>query len=95
MRSPLTAPTAMMSGSSALAAAGTSACSAKPISPRSTQPPRFSAEPINVAGEERVVSTAAIVRMRRDYYRARGWDEKGRPSPELLESLGINRLKTP
>jgi aldehyde:ferredoxin oxidoreductase len=60
-----------------------------------TLPLRFSTEPIVVAGEERVVSTEAIVRMRRDYYRARGWDEKGSPTPELLESLGVVEWKAP
>jgi aldehyde:ferredoxin oxidoreductase len=60
-----------------------------------TLPLRFSTEPIMVAGEERVVSTEAIVRMRRDYYRARGWDEKGSPTPELLESLGVVEWKAP
>ena len=60
-----------------------------------TLPVRFSTEPIMVAGEERVVSAEAIVRMRGDYYRARGWDEKGRPTPELLESLGVGGWKAP
>jgi len=60
-----------------------------------TLPVRFSTEPIMVAGEERVVSAEAIVRMRGDYYRARGWDEKGRPTPELLESLGGGGWKAP
>jgi aldehyde:ferredoxin oxidoreductase len=54
-----------------------------------TLPARFSDEPISVAGEDRVVSREAVERMRRDYYRARGWDEEGKPTPRLLESLGI------
>ena len=24
-----------------------------------------------------------------DYYRLRGWDERGRPTPDLLRSLGV------
>jgi aldehyde:ferredoxin oxidoreductase len=58
-------------------------------------PARFSTEPILAAGGERVVSSEAIVRMRRDYYRARGWDETGTPAPALLESLGIREWKSP
>jgi aldehyde:ferredoxin oxidoreductase len=54
-----------------------------------TLPARFSDEPISVAGEDRVVSREAVERMRRDYYRARGWDEEGKPTSRLLESLGI------
>jgi aldehyde:ferredoxin oxidoreductase len=52
-------------------------------------PERFSREPILVAGEERVISKEAVSRMRADYYRARGWDEEGRPAPELLQTLRI------
>ena len=52
-------------------------------------PARFAAEPIVVAGEERVVSKEAAARMRTGYYRARGWDGEGRPTASLLESLGI------
>jgi aldehyde:ferredoxin oxidoreductase len=54
-----------------------------------TLPQRFSSEPIIVAGEERVVSKEAIVRMRQDYYKARGWDEEGRPTRGLMASLRI------
>ena len=56
-----------------------------------TLPERFSLEPIVVAGEERVISRDIIRRLRSDYYRARGWDEEGRPPAALLESLGIRR----
>ncbi len=59
-----------------------------------TLPARFSTEPILVAGEERVVTADAIARMRRDYYRARGWDEKGSPTLSLLESLGLKERKS-
>jgi aldehyde:ferredoxin oxidoreductase len=60
-----------------------------------TLPERFSSEPIVVAGEERVVSKGAIVRMRRDYYEARGWDEEGRPAPSLMSSLRIAERSFP
>jgi aldehyde:ferredoxin oxidoreductase len=58
-------------------------------------PDRFSREPIRVAGEERVVPVEAGARMRSDYYRARGWDERGRPTPALLASLTIGDRKSP
>jgi aldehyde:ferredoxin oxidoreductase len=54
-------------------------------------PDRFSREPIIVAGEEKVVSREAQERMRRDYYRVRGWDEEGKPTPTLLQSSRINK----
>jgi aldehyde:ferredoxin oxidoreductase len=56
-------------------------------------PDRFSAEPIVVAGKERVIPKEAIARMRGDYYRARGWDEKGRPTEGLLHTLRIGERK--
>ena len=52
-------------------------------------PPRFADEPIRVAGEERVVGREAMVRMRADYYRARGWDAGGRPPRGLLQALRL------
>jgi aldehyde:ferredoxin oxidoreductase len=52
-------------------------------------PERFSSESITVAGEERRITREAGVKMLRDYYRARGWDEEGRPTPQLLQSYGI------
>jgi len=58
-------------------------------------PARFSREPILVAGEERVVSAEASARMRTDYYRARGWDDKGNPAPSTLKSLGITKRTLP
>lgn len=56
-------------------------------------PERFSREPIIVAGEEKIISREAQERMRRDYYLARGWDEEGKPTPSLLESLKIRERK--
>jgi aldehyde:ferredoxin oxidoreductase len=54
-------------------------------------PERFSREPIIVAGEEKVVTREVQERMRRDYYLARGWNDEGQPTPELLESLRIRK----
>jgi len=31
--------------------------------------------------------------MRRDYYKVRGWDAGGRPTPELLRTLGIGERR--
>ncbi len=45
--------------------------------------------PIVVAGEEKVVSRDAQERMRRDYYKVRGWDADGRPTPGLVRALRI------
>ncbi len=52
-------------------------------------PERFSRVPIVVAGEEKTVSAEAQERMRADYYRARGWDERGRPSEAVRKALRI------
>jgi aldehyde:ferredoxin oxidoreductase len=54
-------------------------------------PERFSREPIVVAGEEKVITREDQEKMRRDYYLARGWDERGRPTPSLLTSLRIKK----
>ncbi len=52
-------------------------------------PPRFADSPIVVAGEPRAVTREFQERMRRDYYRVRGWDEEGRPTAKLLSSLRL------
>ncbi|MGZ7046521.1 MAG: aldehyde ferredoxin oxidoreductase C-terminal domain-containing protein, partial [Candidatus Aminicenantales bacterium] len=52
-------------------------------------PGRFAELPVTAEGKERRVSVEDQVRMRRDYYRVRGWDERGRPTPELLRALRI------
>jgi aldehyde:ferredoxin oxidoreductase len=52
-------------------------------------PARFADEPIVVEGKERRVSREDQERMKRDYYRVRGWDAGGRPTPGLVRSLGI------
>jgi len=52
-------------------------------------PERFCNEPIQVAGEDKVISKDAMERMKQDYYSVRQWDTDGRPSKELLNSLRI------
>jgi aldehyde:ferredoxin oxidoreductase len=52
-------------------------------------PTRFSELPITVMGGERRISREHMERMRDDYYRVRGWDERGRPKRELLDHLHI------
>jgi aldehyde:ferredoxin oxidoreductase len=54
-------------------------------------PERFAEVPILIEGKERRVSREDQDRMRRDYYRVRGWDADGRPTAELLGALGIRR----
>jgi len=52
-------------------------------------PARFAELPVTAEGKERRVSAEDQERMRRDYYRVRGWDERGRPTAELLRALRI------
>jgi aldehyde:ferredoxin oxidoreductase len=52
-------------------------------------PERFADVPIVVEGKERRVSREDQERMKKDYYAVRGWDAEGRPTPELLRTLGI------
>jgi aldehyde:ferredoxin oxidoreductase len=54
-----------------------------------TLPTRFADAPIVVEGKERRVSREDQDRMKRDYYKVRGWDAAGRPAPELVRSLRI------
>jgi aldehyde:ferredoxin oxidoreductase len=56
-------------------------------------PARFADEPIVVEGKERRVSREDQERMRRDYYRVRGWDADGRPTPGLVRSLRIEEYR--
>ncbi len=58
-----------------------------------TLPERFSTEPILVKGKERLIPKEAMERMRRDYYQARGWDEKGKPTESLVKALEIEGRK--
>jgi aldehyde:ferredoxin oxidoreductase len=57
-------------------------------------PARFSELPIVAEGRERRLSRGDQERMRRDYYRVRGWDDRGRPGEDLLRALRI-RGRTP
>ena len=45
-----------------------------------TMPLRFQKESITVGGNEKKLSPDLIVRMRKDYYKARGWNERGIPA---------------
>ena len=54
-------------------------------------PPRFSEIPVMIAGAERSLPREAQEKMRSDYYRIRGWDERGRPTAALLDRLRIER----
>jgi aldehyde:ferredoxin oxidoreductase len=56
-------------------------------------PARFADVPIVVEGKERRVSREDQDRMKRDYYRVRGWDAGGRPTPELLRALRIGEVR--
>jgi aldehyde:ferredoxin oxidoreductase len=38
------------------------------------------------------ISEADMACMRADYYRVRGWDDHGRPTPASLERLGLNAM---
>jgi aldehyde:ferredoxin oxidoreductase len=58
-----------------------------------TLPRRFADIPILAEGKERRVSIEDQERMKRDYYRVRGWDERGRPGDELLRTLRIQGRK--
>lgn len=37
----------------------------------------------------KIITEADMIFLREDYYRVRGWDREGRPTPETLERLGI------
>ncbi len=56
-------------------------------------PARFSETPILVEGKERRIVPEEMERMKRDYYRVRGWDEEGRPTKALLEALGLSERR--
>jgi aldehyde:ferredoxin oxidoreductase len=44
-------------------------------------------------GKPRAITLENMLQMRRDYYRARGWNDDGRLSEELLRKLQIERRK--
>jgi len=56
-------------------------------------PDRFAEVPIMIDGKERVVSRETQAKLRRDYYRSRGWEEDGSTGENHLKKLGI-RMKS-
>jgi len=56
-------------------------------------PKRFQEEPILVGGKEKVIPLGLAQRLRSDYYLAREWDEKGRPTESLVRTLGMKGIK--
>ncbi len=54
-------------------------------------PERFQKEPILVGGKETIIPLDLIQKMRSDYYQAREWDDRGRPSESLMKALNIKR----
>jgi len=54
-------------------------------------PDRFSDEPINVAGKDRVLPREVLEKMRSDYFGLQGWDEDGRPTESLCKKLNVER----
>jgi aldehyde:ferredoxin oxidoreductase len=58
-----------------------------------TLPQRFQRETIPVGGNERSISPDLIARLRKDYYKARGWDEKGIPGRTAVSFSGSKGKK--
>ncbi|MGQ9801437.1 MAG: aldehyde ferredoxin oxidoreductase family protein [Candidatus Saccharicenans sp.] len=56
-------------------------------------PARFAEVPIVAEGKPRAITLDQQRQMRRDYYRARGWNDDGRLSQELLRALRIESEK--
>ncbi|MDI6846362.1 MAG: aldehyde ferredoxin oxidoreductase C-terminal domain-containing protein, partial [Candidatus Saccharicenans sp.] len=56
-------------------------------------PARFAEVPIMAEGKPRAVTLESQLQMRRDYYRARGWNDDGRPGEEFLRHMKIQRRK--
>lgn len=54
-------------------------------------PARFADVPIMAEGKPRAITRENQLQMRRDYYRARGWNDDGRLSEELLRHLKIEK----
>jgi aldehyde:ferredoxin oxidoreductase len=57
-------------------------------------PPRFAEETVPVAGDEICVSKEVADRLRADYYEIQQWDEDGRPTEKLLQSLEIKGVRS-
>ena len=59
-----------------------------------TLPKRFVKEALsNGPHKGQRIGDAAMKRMLGDYYRLRGWDERGRPKDETLERLGLSNQR--
>jgi len=56
-------------------------------------PSRFLEIPIMSEGKPRAISRENMIQMRRDYYRARGWNDDGRPGESYLREMKIERKK--
>lgn len=56
-------------------------------------PKRFQEEPIMIGGKEKVIPLDLAQRLRSDYYLAREWDEKGRPTESLVRTLDMKGIK--
>jgi aldehyde:ferredoxin oxidoreductase len=56
-------------------------------------PKRFQEEPILIGGKEKVIPLGLAQRLRSDYYLAREWDEKGRPTESLVRTLDLKGIK--
>ena len=54
-----------------------------------TLPERFSREAIIINSQERLITPEVMEKMRSDYYQVRSWDQKGRPTKSLIESLRL------
>lgn len=54
-------------------------------------PDRFAEVPIMAEGKPRSITRENQLQMRRDYYRARGWNDDGRLSVEVLRHLKIEK----
>jgi aldehyde:ferredoxin oxidoreductase len=55
-------------------------------------PKRFQEEPILIGGKEKVIPLDLAQRLRSDYYLAREWDKKGRPTGSLLRTLDMKGI---
>jgi aldehyde:ferredoxin oxidoreductase len=51
--------------------------------------PKAIQNPLEDSG--RALAPETFETMKREYYAARGWDEVGRPTPELIEALDLGR----
>jgi aldehyde:ferredoxin oxidoreductase len=62
-------------------------CEAGLVAEEDTLPLRFQRESITVGGKDKRISADLVVRLRKDYYRARGWNDQGIPGREWTKSL--------